>query len=185
MNSTKIDLPNGSRLFVIDDYLPPETLELAQIICDAYPADADIWHSVNWTQHRFQVNKQHPTVKLLWSKLTELTVHRLLEFRNSAAVQPVDFNFWIDLPGMGTLNPHVEGAEGGTYLTQIYITRQNNSTNGTTIYTDDKRILLQLPYRNNLGWFFDTADQIMHGREHPVPADLKRFGLMIWYKESN
>ncbi len=185
MIATKIDLPNGSRVFVVDDYLPIETLELAHSICDLYPSDSDVWHSVDWTTNRFQVNKQHSLIKQLWKQLLEVDVYQQLEFKKSVNLQPVDFNFWIDLPGMGTLQPHVEGADGGTYLTQIYITRQNNSTNGTTIYTDDRQVLLQLPYRDNLGWFFDTADKVMHGREHKVPADLNRFGLMIWYKETS
>ena len=181
MNITKIDLPNGSRMFLMDNCLPDDTIRLANEICNRYPVDTELWWPLDWTEHRFEVNKDHPLAKQLWKKIIQFNIPDHLEFRTKHNLVPNAFTMWIDLPGMGTLQPHVEGVDGTVYLCQLYITKQSHSTNGTTIYTDDKKVLMQLPYRNNLGWFFDTADQVMHGREHPTPPDLQRFSLMVWY----
>jgi hypothetical protein len=90
-----------------------------------------------------------------------------------------EITFFRDAPGTPPLEPHREQA--GAWLSQVYIAAQDHPTNGTTIYTDQKQVLLQLPYRNNTGWLFDTGRTVMHGREHAVPEDLERFSLMIWY----
>jgi hypothetical protein len=87
-------------------------------------------------------------------------------------------SIWADQRGFGPLTPHKEG--GGSYMMQIYLTDNPHDWTGTTIYNEQKQVLVQLPYRDNFGWFFHGM-QVMHGRHHDVPEALTRFTLQIWY----
>ena len=51
---------------------------------------------------------------------------------------------------------------------------------GTTIYNEAGQVLVQMPYRDNLAWFFHGM-HVMHGRHHDVPEGITRFTLQIWY----
>ena len=87
-------------------------------------------------------------------------------------------SMWADLTGFGALTPHKE--LGGQYMMQVYITDTPHDYAGTTIYNEQKEILVQLPYRDNFAWFFDGM-KIMHGRHHDVPSGISRFTLQIWF----
>ena len=92
---------------------------------------------------------------------------------------PSEFKIWVDRTGFGPLVPHKEVNDA--FIAQVFVTREEHSYTGTTIYNDNKEILFQLPYRNNCGWFFDNGITVMHGRAHDVPAGINRYAIMIWY----
>ena len=101
-------------------------------------------------------------------------------FRSTALGKTINYGnllLWIDLPGFGTLTPHVDGDDSG--LMQAYITSTPHPYAGTTMYAEDDKILFQLPYRDNFGWLFQPANKVLHGREHSVPEGISRFSIMI------
>ena len=171
-----VNLTNGSRVFLIDQFFSTELITGLHSICDSFDKNNRSWTKVDWTDLRYTYTGSDPAYYLLEQEMKaprELGAAVGKELRLSA------ISMWVDLPGTGTLAPHVEG--DGSYLAQVYVTSKEYPDHGTTIYNDHKQTLFQLPYRDNLGWFFDTGRTVMHGRARSVPADLERYTIMLWF----
>jgi hypothetical protein len=183
MHTTLVHLVNGSRVFVLDHVLDEETLAYTHELAGTYSQSNPLWTRAataaatpRWlydvTDAAFDpVRRAFDSGTLLAHWQEQLRVPTL--YCSS-------ISFFIDLPGAEPLAPHKELS--GAWLSQVYIAAEDHSYTGTTVYTDDKEVLFQLPYRNNTGWLFDTGQTVMHGRAHSVP-DLARFSIMIWYAE--
>ena len=124
-------------------------------------------------------NGQDPVYAELHAFLESNDFMSELETHINTRPKLVDYKIWVDLAGFGRLDPHVEA--WGDYLGQIYIGRQDHPYNGTTIYDDSKKILFQMPYRQNYGWIFDQCQKVWHGRKHDIPEGLIRASVMLWY----
>jgi hypothetical protein len=185
VRSTQVLLVNGARVHLLEDVLDTTTLAYTHGLADTFGPDNPLWS-------RAGTSADYPR----WEYCVEDTsfdpVRRafdsgpMLAAWQAQLVQAPgrqlfcsNISFFIDLPGSPPLQPHVEGVD--SWLAQVYIARRPHAYTGTTIYTDQKQVLFQLPYRDNAGWLFDTAGRVMHGREHPVPEGLDRFSIMIWY----
>lgn len=177
MEITSVKVPNGNSVYLFDNYFPADLLEKLTTVCNSFSPDSSEWQSVDWTTNRYVFKNFEYFNQILHNFFENTFAQTMLPVLNHK-LQYESSSLWVDLPGLGKLQPHVEGPGGGTYLMQIYLTGQPHPFNGTTIYTDNKQILFQLPYRNNFGWLFDQATGIMHGRHSDVATDLKRFSLM-------
>jgi len=168
-----VNLSNGSRVFLIDQWLTADALKELRSICHTYSQNNDNWKSADWSDLRWYYHGSLENIikEISTAKSINDAVGKSLIFANAS--------LWIDLPGPGGMTPHVEG--DGSYLAQIYISDKEWPDCGTTIYNDQKQILFQLPFRDNFGWLFEYGTTVMHGREHDVPDGLNRFSLMIWY----
>lgn len=179
INATR--LTSGAQVLLIDEFFPRDLNDALLQLVDAFAVDNPAWRNPPEFngRPRYVYAGTAPVVDQLKQYLTSEELNKELEAHTGRPVRLIDLQIWVDLPGFGRLTPHVEA--WGDYLSQIYITRQHDPDNGTTIYTDQRRILYQLPYRNNFGWFFDQCQLVWHGRKSDVAAGLTRASVMIWY----
>ena len=176
MDITQIKLSNNNCVYLFNDLYPDDILNKLSTICNNFNTESADWTPAEWTTNRY-IFKNFKYFNSLLYEFYETFAHTMLPSLGHK-LRYESSSLWVDLPGLGKLQPHVEGLGGGTYLMQIYLTDKNEPFNGTTIYTDDKEILFQLPYRNNFGWLFDQATGVMHGRHSDVSPNLKRFSIM-------
>jgi hypothetical protein len=179
---TNVDLVNGSQILLLEDFFPVDILRGLMAVCRTYP-EPDSWTvpfgSDDTTLRRsYTGTAESITAAQKWLASDECvgTIAQYIQ----APIQYSDMHLWCDVYGVTGIKPHKE--QGGEYLAQFFITDKEHSYTGTTIYNDDRRILFQMPYRNNYGWFFRHGTTVMHGRAHPVPKDLLRFSLLVWYQ---
>jgi hypothetical protein len=178
MNITQVTLENSATVLILENVLPLNLLEQAQNFCDTFSVDNPDWEPFGIS--RFIYQGSHPTyIKLKNYFESELVMQELNVALHDQRLAPSIFKIWVDLPGFGALEPHVEINDA--YIAQLFVTRKEHSYTGTTIYNRNKEILFQLPYRNNCGWFFNNGSTVMHGRAHDVPEGVRRFALMVWY----
>ena len=185
MDTTEVRLVNGSRVYIIEHVLDTDTLAYAHALADAFSETNPLWSQAMSAaeQQRWVYDVTDPTfdpIRRAFTSPEHLTYWQQRLAPDSAQqVFCSNISFFIDYPGSPPLFPHCEQSD--SWLSQVYIARFPHSYNGTTVYNDRKTILFQLPYRDNMGWLFDTGGSVMHGRAHPVPDGLARFSLMIWY----
>ena len=177
MEITFIRIPNGNRVYLFDNVFPDNLLKQLTDICNKFSPESLEWEPMAWTTNRYAFRDNKYLNLLLHDFYQEIFSRDMMSTLNYK-LHHASTSLYLDLPGLGNLEPHTEGPEGGTYLMQTYITDQCEPFNGTTVYTDDKQILFQMPYRNNFGWLFDQATGIMHGRHSDVSPNLKRFSIM-------
>ena len=175
-----VNLVNGSKVLLLDQVFDIDLLSQLHALCDSFHLDNPDWQAPVWTTYRYVYQGSAPVYQALRQYLgSDAVITKITQAINKPRVIFSNITLWIDLPGTGPLAPHVEGDD--SYLAQIYITKTPHSYTGTTIYQDNQQVLFQLPYRDNFGWFFDRATQVMHGREHDVPDGISRFSIMAWY----
>jgi hypothetical protein len=185
MDVTEVSMVNGARVFVLENVLESKVLAHAHVLAQTFSTENPLWHRAGTADNfpRWEYDTNDASFDLVrhavdrgpmldyWQQKLAPNLDRRLFCSN--------ITFFVDLPGSTPLAPHVEGSS--SWLSQVYIARQTDNINGTTMYNNDKQVLFQLPYRNNMGWLFDNGSTVMHGREHGVPPGLDRFSLMIWY----
>ena len=176
MEITSIEIPNGNTVYLFENFYPSDVLSELTKICQGFSTESADWQAAEWTNKRYNFNHLDYLNQLLSEFYQEFCYSMESKLKYKMIFEEV--LMWIDLPGLGKLQPHVEGPAGGTYLMQIYLTDRVEPFNGTTIYNDKKEILFQLPFRNNFGWMFDQATGVMHGRHSDVSPNLKRFNIM-------
>lgn len=185
MNITQVKLTNGSNVYILENVLNSETLAYLHSLADSFSPDNPLWQPAGTadSQPRWVYAVDDASfipVRESFSSIEHTSYwQERLAVANDKHLFCSNITFFVDLPGCAPLRPHVEGVD--SWLSQVYIARESDSYNGTTVYNDAKEVLFQLPYRDNMGWLFDTAGQVMHGREHRVPEGLARFSIMIWY----
>ncbi len=180
MEITSIKIPNGNNVYLFENFYPDDLLLQLTKICNNFNAESDDWQVASWTNKRYNFKHIEYFNELLFDFYENFSCDMESILNNKIAFE--ESVMWIDLPGLGKLQPHVEGPAGGTYLMQIYLSDRTEPFNGTTIYNDNKEVLLQLPFRNNFGWMFDQATGVMHGRHSDVSPNLKRFNIMTRFR---
>ena len=175
-----VSLINGAKVLLLDQVFEADMLSKLHRLCDEFSTDNPDWQTPDWTTYRYVYQGHAAVYQELQQYLgSESVTAQITQAIDKSHVVLSTITLWIDFPGVGPLSPHVEGDD--SYLAQIYITKTPHSYSGTTVYQQDKKVLFQLPYRDNFGWFFDRATQVMHGREHDVPNGISRFSIMAWY----
>jgi hypothetical protein len=184
MIATRVRLPNKSQVLILEDIFPQHILQNLHNLCREWNPDMN----PDWVQPvqfngapRWNYEGNNPW----WQDAKNWlgSDYMLGRLQGELGCEPLQFDsavMWMDQQGFGPLGPHKENS--GSYLCQIYLTETEHSYTGTTIHNDNKQILFQLPYRDNMGWFFDTGRTVMHGREHDVPAGINRFTMMAWFR---
>lgn len=176
-----VTTPIGARIFLIDNFFEAELLVKVRELFKGFSGKQDNgWKNPDWTSKRY-IYQGTDSNFLELKKYVQSTecVSQLESLLGNVKISNTGLDLWIDLPGFGPLAPHFEN-EGSIYISQIYISDKDYPNNGTTIYTDDKQILFQLPFRDNFGWFFDKGYTVMHGRINDVEPE-NRYSVMLWY----
>lgn len=176
----KLELETGEKVFLLDGVLDSTWLGRVHTLCNKAQLGNPPWPLAEHFGGRPRY--LHDESGSEWAEL--LAYFSSKEFISpfeQLVAHPLTFSvasIWADQRGFGSLGPHKE--QGGAYMMQIYITDKAHDWSGTTIYNEQGQVLVQMPYRDNFGWFFHGM-KIMHGRHHDVPEDLTRFTLQIWF----
>lgn len=173
-----VTLASGNKVLLLEDFLDADLLERVLVLCEQHSTDQD-WHRAEWTDRRKIYQGSDPVYQELLAVLASPTTCTPIEAVLGHQIYFQTASLWADYPGYGPLLPHVENEGQGQ--AQIFLTRQEHPTNGTTVMNPDKQFLFTLPYRNNFGWYFDQCTKIMHSREQDVPPDMIRYSLIFWY----
>jgi hypothetical protein len=182
MNIHKIELATGQRACLLDEFLPTDLIKKVYTVFDSFSINDPTWvpDPPNDPDHvRFRYDGPNPIVGEVEEYLRSLAV---LDKLGHAIGKKLEFDlvkFWIDTKML--LGPHVEQPNGGISMAQIYITKVEHPFLGTTLYQDNEKILFQLPFRNNFGWFFEKSDTVMHGKLTETPEKFNRCSLMIFF----
>jgi len=185
MDTTVVNMVNGSRVFILENVLDATTLAYTHALANTFNETNPLWNRAGTAaEHpRWEYNTTDASFAPVRTAFTnpEHLAHwqQRLAPASTQQVFCSNISFFVDYPGSPPLFPHVE--RNDSWLSQIYIAPFPHLYNGTTVYNDRKNILFQLPYRDNMGWLFDTGSTVMHGRAHAVPEGLARFSIMIWY----
>jgi hypothetical protein len=181
----RVHLPTGANVLILEQVFPPAILADLHQLCERWlHVDREQWITPEGFENRprwiYRGNRPEYTATEKFLSSPEFAA------RLQGEVQRDDLEYshmqlWVEQHGMGPLSAHKEQA--GAFLAQIYLTKTEHSYTGTTIHNDKQQILFQLPYRDNFGWFFDTGQTVMHGREHDVPEGIDRFAIMVWFGE--
>lgn len=173
-----VTLSTGYRVLLLEDFFEPELLNDLLELCEQHTQDTD-WEDAEWTPLRKIYRGNSPAYQRLLQALDSEQIRWPIEQELGYQIRFQAANLWADYPGFGPLLPHVEG--GGLGQAQIFLTKQEHPTNGTSVMNLDKQLLFTLPYRNNFGWYFDDCTKIMHSREFDVPPGIVRYSLLFWY----
>jgi hypothetical protein len=186
MNVSRVNLAPNANVLLIEDFFNDVLLEDIQQYFNAWQNNPEEWVSPTELHHgvRWRCMGHNPVYQRIRDYFaSDAIVEQLNRYLPGKKIYLSNFNIWLDRKGMGPMRPHVEQADG--WLAQIFVTRVEHPYTGTTIYSADNKILIQLPYRNNFGWFFDRGNTVNHGREHDVPEGIDRFIVMAWYGDAN
>lgn len=178
MKINSVTLSTGNKVLLMEDFLDSTLMGRVLGLCDECDTNAD-WEYAEWSRLRKIYKGKSNVYGDLMSALASPDTRAPIEKELGHAIRFTDASLWADYPGFGPLLPHVE--QHGEGQAQLYLTRKEFPTNGTSIMNLDKQLLFTLPYRNNYGWFFDECTQVMHSREFDVPSDIIRFSLIFWY----
>lgn len=178
-----ITVETGKRLWLLDQVLPEPWLAHVHNMCSQFEPGCAAWPQPDWCRDsgnrpRYIFNNQGDDWHRLQSFLRSQEFLQPLESLVEHELEVTTATMWADYRGFGALKPHKE--QGGAYMMQIYIAKQEHDWSGTTIYNEQGQVLIQLPYRNNFAWFFH-GQEIMHGRHHDVPENICRFTLQVWF----
>ena len=187
MNFTTIDYQGTSSIYLIDNFFPQDLVENIFSIFDNVN-DTD-WPDTDVFSHRSGRRLYQGNGPVVNSIMYYAGSNDTIKFINSMVGNSVAFSgvsLWADFPGY-TITPHYD-PDFFDYAVQIYITRDANAWNGpvlgTTIYETANKILCQLPYRNNFGYFFQQPNRVLHGLGTPVPDGMQRNSVYLRYNRA-
>lgn len=184
MNIHKIELSTGQKMCLLDRFLNNDILKKVNDIFDSFSANSEYWvpDPPNDPDHvRYRYDGPNPYVADVEEYLnSEEIIKPLSEVLNKQITFSV-LKFWVDTKML--LSAHTEQPNGGMPMAQIYITRKEYPYLGTTMFQDDKKLLFQLPYRNNFGYIWEKSDKVMHGKIFETPSGFNRCSLIIFFNE--
>jgi hypothetical protein len=186
MQISRLNIAPNANVLLIEDFFDQVLLEDIQQYFETWQNHPEEWVAPTELHQgvRWRCMGGNPTYQRIHDYFASDTiVEQLNRYLPGKKIYLSNFNIWLDRNGMGPMQPHVERADG--WLAQIFVTRVEHPYTGTTIYSTNNKILIQLPYRNNFGWFFDQGSTVNHGREHDVPEGIDRFIIMAWYGNGN
>jgi hypothetical protein len=178
MKINSVVLIDKQLVLLLEDFFETDFLEKLTQLFEQHTKSPD-WIDAEWTSCRRIYCGNDPVYLELLKVLSSPTTLTPIEQALGKKIKFDSVKLWADYPGFGPLQAHQEGSGQGQ--AQIYITRKEHATNGTSILNNDKQLLFTLPYRNNYGWYFDDCTKVMHSREFDVPVNTVRYSLIFWY----
>lgn len=183
---TTVNFSQQNRLFILEDFLPSD---LASNLLNWFlnrVAEKDHWQESQ--------NFSHYKGRLVY-KSQHLLLDQVTEFGNSQQVltnlsnlvncdlRLTGIDAWVDLPGYKIGSHHDAMDDNFQFFgLQIYFTTQLNLFQGTYFY-QGKHPVINLPLRQNLAYFLDRGDRVLHGLPHSVPENSERYSLHLKYQK--
>jgi hypothetical protein len=186
MQISRFTIKPGASVLIVEDFFTQDLLEEIHQYFDTWQDRPDEWIAPTELHQgvRWQCIGKNPLYTRIRDYFgSEEIIKQFNLYVPGKKLHLSNFAIWMDQRGFGPMEPHVENDNG--WLAQIFVTRVEHPYTGTTIYSDPTKILVQLPYRNNFGWFFDRGGTVLHGRAHDVPEGIDRFIIMAWYGDGN
>jgi hypothetical protein len=183
MNIHNLQLSTGQQVLLLDQFLSPPMLKKTKDVFATFLVDNPSWvrDPANAPVHvRYRFDAYHPAVKEIEEYLQSPSVIEPISRVLGIDLKFQTLKFWVDNKML--LNPHKEQPMSDIAAAQIYITDQEQPFLGTVINQDDKKILFQLPFRNNFGWLFAKAEEVMHSKITETPESFNRCSLMIFFE---
>jgi hypothetical protein len=186
MNITKVELEDNTRIFILDKFFDSQLVRELNALFNTVTTAPENWPSPEIFKHYAGRQIYAGTSPILdkiraaansdpiRSQLSELLGHN---------IKLLSLDLWVDSPGY-TIHPHVDPAFFA-HAVQIYITDNTTAEYrigmpfGTTVYHPDHRVLFQLPYRTNSGYFFENPQQTCHGLNGQVPEGMQRNSVYL------
>ena len=184
MNLHTVELATGQKMFLIDQFLSQPILEKVFSIFDSFSVDSEYWvpDPPNDPDHiRYRYDGSNPYVNEVEQYLSSPAIIDTLSVALNKQIRFSVLKFWVDKKML--LSAHKEQPNGGLSMAQIYITKKEYPYLGTTMFQDNKKLLFQLPYRNNFGYMWEKSDKVMHGKIFETPEDFNRCSLIIFFTE--
>lgn len=186
MKSTRIEYQKDSNIFLLDNFFHADLVENILKLFD----------NINNSDWESSKTFQHQSGRLMY-KGNNTAIDQITQFASSSDItielsklinSTVEFDsvsLWADIEGY-EITPHTD-PDYFQHAVQIYVTRDqcywNSPMMGTTIYSAQQQALLQLPYRNNFGYFFETPNRVVHGLGTTVPAGMQRNSVYLRYNK--
>lgn len=184
MNIHKIELSTGQKMCLVDQFFNSIMLKKVHEVFESFSLDSKHWvpDPPNDPEHvRFRYDGPNPLVQEIEEYLSSSEVLGALEKTFNNKLKFSVLKFWVDTKML--LGPHVEQPNGNITMAQIYITNQEYPYLGTTMYQDNKKLLFQLPYRDNFGYCWEKSDEVMHGKICETPEGFNRKSLIIFFNK--
>ena len=179
MNLNVFTLASNYNVLILEEVFPKEFLNEIIALCNTSEDAVNDWQSPDYSSKRKIYKGNSTAYQEVTDYLSSNQFIEPIEQVISKSMTFVEMALWADYPGFGTLLPHAE--KSGQGQGQIFITKKEHSTNGTTIMNNNKKILFTMPYRNNFGWYMDDCTQIMHSRQFDTPPGYVRYSLIFWH----
>lgn len=144
----------GEKVFLLDQMFDKTRLSQLHALCNTAQLGQGSWPRAE----RFGGRPRyvHDETGTTWAELQQyFASSEFLAPLEQLVQHPLKYSvasIWADQTGFGSLGPHKE--QGGSYMIQVYLTDTPHDWTGTTIYNEAEQVLVQLPYRDNFGWFF-------------------------------
>lgn len=184
MKTTVIDYLNQSKIYLLDDFFTTELSEQIHTVFDN--VNPNEWPDTDVFKHRtgrLLYQGTSPVINHVMAYAASPDILEQISGMLGNAVSLGGISLWADFEGY-TIAPHVD-PDFFDYAVQIYMTRTppmwNSPILGTTIYQAPSKILFQLPYRNNFGYFFQKPGKVLHGLATPVPPGMQRNSVYLRY----
>jgi hypothetical protein len=183
MKTTKITTGDET-VYLVEDYFPLDLLEHLQNIFDSYQAQSPDWAAPSQFAHRGGREVYvKPDSRLDLIRQYASSDHMLSQVAEHMGNPVVfdDLQLWEDLPGYA-IAPHLDITDAYDHAIQLYVTKEDADHLGTTFFNSDRKVLFQLPYRNNFGYVLPNPSKIWHGLTTPVPPGVHRHSVYLRYK---
>jgi hypothetical protein len=191
MKLNTINLSNGSRFFIVEDFFGEEQYNSIVGLFDQYTADnADWWEDPVYA-HTYHGRCVYRGSSEVVDQINQLaTSAATLEWISGLIGKELEFagsDLWLDLPGY-RVTPHYDGTHF-EYAVQIYVPDPGPGRSwemlGTCVYTDANmyRPLFEIHYIANRGYIIDRADTVRHGVNHAIPQQYRRQSVYIRYRQ--
>ena len=183
MKHFTLDFHNDTRLFLIEDFFSETLARDILTLFKTGPGESTAWEVIQGQTH--EVDRYHyigtgsvldQIVRYASSVETQTYFSALL----GNSLEFIGAALWFDQADY-SIPPHYD-LDPYQYAAQIYITDTPNMISGTTIYNSQYQPLVQLPLRNNFGYFIDRTTTVLHGIATPIPADCSRYSVYVKYQ---
>jgi hypothetical protein len=178
-----LDLHNGTRLFLIEDFFPVSLAAAALELFKTGPSDSTAWEVISDQTHavdRFHYIGSSTTLEQLQAHAKSKSTLDYFSTLINCNIEFVGVALWLDQAGY-SIPPHYD-LDPYHYAAQIYITDTPNAMSGTTIYNELYRPIAQLPLSHNFGYLIDKTTTILHGIATPIPESCTRCSVYMKYR---
>ena len=185
MNIITVTLPDNNKVFLIDDFFPKQLADNILNFFKQWHEDTGNWQSLPEFSHylgRLSYTNNHGIVDQVRNYASsDEVVSQLVDL-----IGPVDSNpgvhFWVDTENY-QINPHYDSMPTNSkfYGLQIFFSSGIDYTLGTHFYLD-RRVMFNLPLRQNYAYLVDRGDKVLHGLPCAVPLNKNRYSIHLKYQ---